>query len=122
MVEAIALFVRADMGADQEEFLVFDFRIRIRQVGSSAPERLDLGAGEDDSGFESFMDMIIVPRSTVFGDDLYALIFSRQGGSPLFVLLFFYWGQRLLFEWMGLPRAVLFQPVWFGVVRCRLPE
>ena len=47
-----------------------------------------------DAGFESFVDMIIVPRSTVFGDDLYALIFSRHWFSPLvffFGLFFCLW-------------------------------
>jgi len=92
VVEPVALLIGADMGADQEEFLVFNFRIRVGQIGPPAPQRFDLGAGQHDTGFKRFMDMVIMPGPSVFGDDLYAFWFFRHWGSPLI----FFFGLNLL--------------------------
>lgn len=119
-IEPVALFVGADVGADQKQFAVFHFGVGVGQVGPTAPEGLDFCQSAR-CRLQKAMNMVFVPSSTVFGDDLYALIFPAKG-AHLFLFCFSFTGAAFAFRVDGLAPRGFVPQVWFGVVRCRLPE
>lgn len=52
MVETIALRIFRNIGIDEPELAILKARIALRYVGLIGAQRLDLGAGQDETGFE----------------------------------------------------------------------
>jgi len=64
----VALFIGADMQADDEGFLIVDRAVAVLEVDASGPQRLYLGALELDAGLEGLLDEIIVECLAVGSD------------------------------------------------------
>ena len=58
-------FVRLDVRVVKECFLVFDPREGVTQVGKAGADRFYFGAGEADTGFDLFQDLIVMECSPI---------------------------------------------------------
>ena len=68
VVVAVGLLERRDVGADQPRLVALDARVGVGEVDLAGPDRLDLGAGQDDPGLERVLDAELVPCPPVEGD------------------------------------------------------
>src|SRR5690606_26674632 len=62
MIEAIALRIFRNIGIDEPELAIFKARIAFRYVGLIGAQRLDLGACQNETGFERIEDFKIEAR------------------------------------------------------------
>jgi hypothetical protein len=84
VVVPIALLERRDMGADEPGLVPLDARVGVRQVDLAGPDRLDLRAGQDETGLERVLDRELIPRPPIEGDGLLGNVKSpstRRMGS-----------------------------------------
>src|SRR6185436_20265467 len=65
MVLAVAVAVRADVGADQPGLAVADLDEAVLELDPAHPRRLHLGAGEPQPRLERLQDVVVVPRPPV---------------------------------------------------------
>jgi hypothetical protein len=68
MVVAVALLERRDVGTDQPRLVALDARVGVGQVDLAGPDRLDLGAGQDEAGLDGLLDRELVSRPAVERD------------------------------------------------------
>ncbi len=67
MVEPVGLQILRQMRVDQPEFAALDGGVALGDVRLAAAQRLDLGAGQHDAGFQRLKDFVVEPGLAVFG-------------------------------------------------------
>src|SRR5680860_975741 len=69
MVRIRAMLVRIDMGTDQPQLSVQHAHVRLADGNLAIANRLDLGTGQNDAGFQRVADFIVMERASVLRDD-----------------------------------------------------
>ena len=82
VVEAVGLKVFRDMGVDQPKLATFGRSIGLGDLRLAQPQRLDLGAREDEAGLHGFANGIIVSGPAIFSHETVA-------DHPIFVFVVF---------------------------------
>ena len=90
MIVPVAAGILGDVGVHQPHLAVFRPGVGILEVDPASPDRLDLGAGEDQASLKGILDMVIVIRLAVDGDYFFAhrllyqklMVMSSGGGTP----------------------------------------
>src|SRR3954447_5210613 len=70
VVRHVPLRVLVDVRADQPDLAVAKIRVGLGERDASIAQRLDLGSGELQARLEAIEQVVIVPRTAVFGDRL----------------------------------------------------
>ena len=70
VIELIALFEMPYMDVLKPEFFLVNATVSIGDDRFTIAKRFDFGAGQHDTGFDLFDDVIFVPRTAILGDRL----------------------------------------------------
>ena len=79
LVDGFATFRDGEMylHAVQERLAVVHLGEPVDEGGAAGPQRLDLGAGQDQTGLVGVLDVVVVSRLLVLRDDLVPLLLSH---------------------------------------------
>ncbi len=72
VVLAVALAVLGHVQADEPRLAVAHVRVRLLERRLSVSEGLHLGSGQHEAGLDAVEEVVVVPRSAVVDDQLFA--------------------------------------------------
>jgi hypothetical protein len=76
------LLIGRDVKADEPELAVAGVGVGPLQGRLALAERLDLASGQDDARLDALEEVVLVPRTAVFGDQLLGQgLKSREGSN-----------------------------------------
>lgn len=77
-IEDIALFIRADMHADDENFSVLDLGIGVLNIDFSHTNTLHLGPYKSDTALISIFDEVFMPCLSIFTEELDSRLYRHS--------------------------------------------
>ena len=83
MIEAVRLQISRQMRIDQPDLLALVRGVGFGDIGLALAQRLDLRAGQNQTGLVGADDLIIEARLAVFRDDLADAALRASGGHGL---------------------------------------
>ena len=83
MVHDITVAVWTDVAMVQENLSVIDRRIAVLEIDATVAERFDLGPSQHDTGFQLFLDEVVVIGLAISRNDLVLILLLLLHGIPL---------------------------------------